>query len=136
MLSRIFEKMYPVEHRSSATEPSFDILTVYNNTVIPCKGIVRLDCKFGNSDFQSTPFYVVEVTGPAVLGLLTCKALKVVTLHCAVNTNPPAKSSPFTINCTANLSQCNHVSLTNWAISTPSTTCPDFPTTKTKASQS
>ena len=103
MPSRIFDEMFPEERRKYAIEPSFDILTAYNNTVIPCKGIVRLDCKFGDSEFLSTPFYVVDVPGPAILGLPTCEALKVVTLHCAVNANVPAKSSPRAINCTADL---------------------------------
>ena len=100
MPRRVFEQMFPTDSQEKVLSKSSHVLTAYNNTVIPCKGVVNILCKFGESEWKNTSFYVVDVPGPAVLGLPTCELLKVVTLHCAVN----KEKSPV-IDCVQDLVQ-------------------------------
>lgn len=56
-------------------------LTAYNGSTIPCLGEVDLVCRYRDCAWTTQKFYVVDVPGPAVIGLPTCDALKVVTIH-------------------------------------------------------
>ena len=55
---------------------------------IPCHGITQIPCQFKHSGWINTDFFIVDVTGPADVGLPTCEKLKLVTLHCAVKKTP------------------------------------------------
>ncbi|CAE1279480.1 unnamed protein product [Acanthosepion pharaonis] len=61
------------------------LLTAYNNTKINCYGTTNIRCKYKNSPWLDTQFYVVDVPGAAILGLPTSVALKVVTMNCAIS---------------------------------------------------
>jgi hypothetical protein len=95
---RTFRNMFPskTDHRgkprAECLVPTRGKLTAYNGSAIKCKGTITINCKYNNSDWTKVRFYVVDVPGPAVLGLQTCELLKVVTLHCAISQNQPIRS--------------------------------------------
>ena len=97
---RTYKQMFPSGGADAVIRPTNSILTAYNNTTIRCLGLIDIECKFKSSQWQKTPFYVVDVPGPAVLGLPTCKSLNVVTLHCLVK-----KETPNVINSVQDLIQ-------------------------------
>ena len=83
---RTFRRMYPdkldaegylVKHIVAAAR--YARLTAYNGTSIACHGIVNIQCSYRNSAWDDTQFYIVDVTGPAVIGLQSCEKLKLVT---------------------------------------------------------
>ena len=82
--ARVFHKMFP---SGGSLTPSPCILTAYNNTQIHCHGVTNIECKYKESQWINTQFYVVDVQGPAILGLPTSESLKVVTMNCAVSTH-------------------------------------------------
>ena len=55
-------------------------LTSYSGHHIKCYGSINLKLSKGNEEYQQHKFYVVEVPGPAILGLPSCKDLKVIVL--------------------------------------------------------
>ena len=63
-------------------------LTAYNGTNIPCLGIWSFQCKFQQSRWENTKFHIVDVQGPAVIGLPSSESLKIVTLHCSIKAKP------------------------------------------------
>ena len=90
---KTFRKMFPEQlddkqnPKKQYLRPTKRRLIAYNNTPIECYGKTTIKCKFGNSKWQDTAFYVVNVTGSGILGLSSCTKLKVVTLHCAISQN-------------------------------------------------
>ena len=60
-------------------------LTAYYGTNIPCYGIIDVPCEFKDSGWENTKFHIVDVPGPAIIGLPSCESLKVVTMHCSIN---------------------------------------------------
>ena len=57
-------------------------LTSYSDTRIPCLGSISLNIKKKSQNrYHPTKFYVVDVAGPAILGLPSCKALRIVDIH-------------------------------------------------------
>ncbi|KAK7098352.1 uncharacterized protein [Littorina saxatilis] len=90
---RTFRQMFP-DHLREDEMPTSAIadkeksvrLTAYNGTTIPCHGIFSFPCKFRDSSWKEAQFHIVDVTGPAVMGLPTCEQLKIVTLHCSIDT--------------------------------------------------
>ena len=63
-------------------------LTAYNGTTIPCCGTWSFPSKFQQSMWEDTEFHIVNVQGPAVIGLPSSECLKIVTLHCSITTDP------------------------------------------------
>ena len=61
--------------------PTSKQLIAYNRSKITCAGTVELQVRFDQSKWQQVTFYVVDVTGPPIMGLETCELLKVVTMH-------------------------------------------------------
>jgi len=59
-------------------------LVAYNGTPIKCYGSINIPCQYKESDWYNTTFYIVDVKGPAVLGLPSLEQLKLVTLHCEI----------------------------------------------------
>ncbi|CAE1292604.1 unnamed protein product [Acanthosepion pharaonis] len=88
---RIFRKMYPtsIDQAGNPIPGSLTstqcLLTAYNNTKINCYGTTNIRCKYKNSPWMDTQFYVVDVPGAAILGLPTSVSLKVVTMNCAIS---------------------------------------------------
>ena len=56
-------------------------LTAYGGHAIPCLGTVTIPCRTNNSTWRETTFYVVDVQGPAILGLPTSEELQLITIH-------------------------------------------------------
>ena len=79
--------------KSGALRPAQNVLTAYNGTQIQCLGKTKVQCNYKNSKWLNTEFFVVDVTGPAVLGLPSCEQLNIVTLHCEINANKPQTQS-------------------------------------------
>ena len=91
----------PVKHilkRKGSTR-----LTAYNGTDIPCHGKIAFPCRYMGG-WQETDFYIVDVEGPAIIGLPSCEALKIVTLHCSIETSPQNKKP---ITCIQDLIESN-----------------------------
>ena len=70
--------------KTGCLKPSQSLLQAYNGTQIPCLGKTELKCRYETSEWLKTPFFVVDVPGPAVLGLPCCEALHLITLHCSI----------------------------------------------------
>ena len=70
---------FPVEKFSSLTKNMK--FFAYNDTVIDCYGCVSIPCKFSDYEWVKTNFFIVNVKGPAVLGLNSSEKLNVVRLH-------------------------------------------------------
>lgn len=56
-------------------------LSAYSGHEIPCYGTINIQCQYKDSRWVSAKFYVVDVPGPAVVGLPTSELLNLVTLH-------------------------------------------------------
>ena len=74
-----------LEHRDT-------ILTAYNGQQIQQYGTTRLKCAYETTTTCDTELFVADTPGPVILGLPTCRKLKLVTLNCAVSEDhPPLK---------------------------------------------
>lgn len=56
-------------------------LTAYGGSKIPCLGYLVINTRFSDSGWIPSIFYVVDVPGPAIVGLRTSTDLKLVTIH-------------------------------------------------------
>ena len=97
---RLFREMFPDQvgkngfpSKKLMASTSGVRLTAYNGTNIPCYGLITIPCKYLDSQWEHTMFYIVDVPGPAVLGLPSSENLRVVTMHCSVNSSQPASSA-------------------------------------------
>ena len=59
-------------------------LIAYNGTPIKCFGNIKIPCHYNKSDWHVSTFHIVDVQGPAVLGLPSLEQLKLIILHCTV----------------------------------------------------
>ena len=106
---RLFREMFPDLLTKNGT-PKNEIvqkkgstkLTAYNGTDIPCHGKIAFPCRYMD-EFQETEFYIVDVDGPAIIGLPSCESLRVVTLHCSITATPPVTK----ITCVQDLMSTN-----------------------------
>ena len=55
-------------------------LTAYNGGEIECCGVLKILCRYKESQWRKYKFYVVDVDGPAILGLRACEQMHVVTI--------------------------------------------------------
>ena len=98
---RTFRQIFP-DHVTNSGLPAPDIaqaahqthLTAYNGTDIACHGVIYVDCQFKDSASENTKFYIVDVAGPAIIGLPSCESLRIVTVHCSLNSAQPAEATP------------------------------------------
>lgn len=100
---RVFRQMFP-DLLTKEGQPIKKIrdaakttrLTAYNGTNITCLGMHRFPCRFATSRWHHTPFYIVDVPGPAIVGLPSSEQLKLVTMHCSVQrAQPVAETAPL-----------------------------------------
>ncbi|XP_014673091.1 PREDICTED: uncharacterized protein LOC106813467 [Priapulus caudatus] len=93
---RIFRRMcpqmltpdgYPRADRVRNRAMTLQTLTAYNDTTIKHYGSIGLPCSHNNKNVVAE-FYIVECDGPAILGLLSSLALKLVSVHCAITAKP------------------------------------------------
>ena len=100
---RIYRRMYPklldAEGNPSPTALQSNRkakLTAYNGTEIRCYGCTTIPCRYQGNQWTDTEFFVVDVDGPAIVGLPSCQKLKLVTLNCVVNTSHTTSVPPGT----------------------------------------
>lgn len=92
---RIFRRMFPKLLDSSgypkpgSTTPRYTRLMAYNGTEIPQYGSLSLRCKYEESEWIITEFFVAESDGPAIVGLPSSRALRLVTVNCMIKQEPP-----------------------------------------------
>ena len=93
-----FRKIYPElldaegNPQNGAIKENKTILSAYGGTQIKNVGQVEIPCSYGETKFTGK-FFVADVTGPIILGLNTSRALKLVTLHCAIVTESVSDQS-------------------------------------------
>ena len=70
---RIAKQMYG-EIWQSKIEPVPNVkLTADNGGEIECCGVLKILCRYKNCQWRKYKFYVVDVDGPAILGLRACE---------------------------------------------------------------
>ena len=74
--------------KPEALEKNEAILSAYGGSMIKHLGTVNILCKYKEKKINCI-FYVTDTTGPAILGLKACTALKLVSLHCTLKTKQP-----------------------------------------------
>ena len=90
---RIYEQMYPtmVSQEQSGLQKTTATLTAYNSGSIPCVGTITMACRRpSSSKYEDLTFYVVDVDGPAILGLPTLQQLDIVSLQTDATKVQPA----------------------------------------------
>ena len=91
---RIFREMYPKNldkrgcPRPGATTKRRIKLTAYNGTNITHHGTISIPCRYQNSKWIDTEFFVTDCEGPAILGLPSSRTLHIVTLNCISDSKP------------------------------------------------
>ena len=55
-----------------------------NKKLIKCFGNIKIPCQYNKSDWHVSTFHIVDVQGPAILGLPSLEQLRLITLHCTV----------------------------------------------------
>ena len=87
---RIFRQMFPdklnrdgLPIQGATTERSTQLIA-YNGTRIEQHGSVSLPCQYEQSGWHEEEFFVTSGDGPAIIGLPSCRRLKLVTLHCQI----------------------------------------------------
>ena len=61
-------------------------LSAYGGSIIKQLGIINIPCKYKDKKIDCV-FYVTDTSGPAILGLTACTALKLVSLLITFRTN-------------------------------------------------
>ena len=79
---RTFKQMFKDKPVKAIAQPEPTMkLTSYTGNEITCLGSVNLNVKKkSQSEYQTLKFYVVDVDGPAIIGLPSCKQLQLVTI--------------------------------------------------------
>lgn len=79
--------------KPEALEKNGAVLSAYGGFIIKQLGTINIPCKYKERKINCI-FYVTDTSGPAILGLKACIALKVVSLQCTLNSfNAPAQNS-------------------------------------------
>ena len=81
-------------------------LIAHNGTLIKCFGNIKIPCQCNKSDWHVSTFHIVDIQGPAVLGLPSLEQFKLITLHCTVTKEDTFQTPAATrINATKDLMQ-------------------------------
>ena len=86
---RIFRRMYQTKLNAEGFPaqrtlvPSNAVLTAYNGTKIQQYGTMTIPCSYRGKRCDAE-FYVSSSTGPAILGLPSCRELRLVEMNCEV----------------------------------------------------
>ena len=86
---RTINQMYPKGQWKQLLEPTTYTLQAYSGQKLKVLGTIDLPCKYNDNKWHTKEFFVVDVPGPAIIGLLTCKKLKLVTINVDKNQEPP-----------------------------------------------
>ena len=79
--------------KPEALKKNEDVLSAYGGSIIKQLGTVNIPCKYKEKKVNCI-FYVTDTSGPAVLGLKACTALKLVFQHCTLKTNQLDQADP------------------------------------------
>ena len=77
---RIVKQMYGHLDEERMRPVTDVVLTAYNGKQIPCIGAISLKCRY-KDNWEDMEFYVVDVEGPAIVGLPSSEKLGLVTIH-------------------------------------------------------
>ena len=69
------------------------VLSAYGGSVIKQLGTINISCKYKEKKVNCI-FYITDTSGPAILGLKACIALKLISLHCTLRTNQLNQADP------------------------------------------
>ena len=100
---RIFRRMYPTKLNAEGFPaqrtlvPSNAVLTAYNGTNIQQNGTMTIPCSYRGKRCDAE-FCVSSSTGPTILGLPSCRELRLVEMNCEVKEtlnrpNPEARTA-------------------------------------------
>lgn len=79
---RTFKQIYGEDVRAQKKlKKNYRRLSAYSGHQIPCLGTIDILCQHRESGWVNAKFYVVDVPGPAVVGLPTCELLNLVTVN-------------------------------------------------------
>ena len=81
---RTIKQMYGEKYRQMINPDRSVRLTAYNGQDIKCLGTIMLQIRHNENTFIPAKFYVVDVPGPAIIGLPSCEKLQLVTINCAI----------------------------------------------------
>ena len=81
---KVDDKGYP---KPGTTTPQQTILNLYGRISMKQYGTWKIPCKYKDRSTVAE-FYIVDKDGPAISGLPPSKELRLITVHCAVTTNP------------------------------------------------
>ena len=84
---RTIKQMYGENYRQMINPDRSVRLTAYNGQDIKCLGTIMLQIRHKETTFIPAKFYVVDVPGPAIIGLPSCEKLQLVTINCGINNN-------------------------------------------------
>ena len=97
--ARIARQMYG-ELWQSKVEPAPNVkLTAYNGGEIECFGVLKIICRYKDCQWRAYKLYVVDVDGPAILGLRAGEQMHVVTINAiksSANRSAPAGTAQKT----------------------------------------
>ena len=77
---RTINQMYTSNKWKQIVQPTTHKLKAYNGKPVKCLGTIDIVCKY-KSEWSTERFYVVDVPGPAIVGLPTSEKLKLITIH-------------------------------------------------------
>uniref|UniRef100_A0A8C7WXQ6 Gypsy retrotransposon integrase-like protein 1 n=1 Tax=Oryzias sinensis TaxID=183150 RepID=A0A8C7WXQ6_9TELE len=79
---RTYRQMYGRNRQAmNRLQKSHAKLSAYSGHRIRCYGKINIPCQWKHSEWINAMFYVVDVPGPAIVGLPTCEALNLVTVN-------------------------------------------------------
>ena len=81
---RTIKQMYGHDYNQMITPDRSVRLTAYNGQDIKCLGTITLQIRHTQDTYTPAKFYVVDVPGPAIIGLPSCERLQLVTINCAI----------------------------------------------------
>ena len=90
---RIARQMYGEMWQSKVARAPNVKLTAYNGGEIECCGVLNIICRYKDCQWRKYKFYVVDVDGPAILGLRACEQMHVVTIN-AIKSSANCTSVP------------------------------------------
>ena len=123
---RIFQKMYSENQKQKVLKPNKGLkLVSYNGSEIKCLGVMEMPICYKQGEWLLSQFYVVDVNGPAIMGLRSSEKLKLVTVHVDVvamnkTENPKLPEKNHSVD---DLKKSIQTSLTRLAISLEPKNC-------------
>ncbi|XP_063956823.1 uncharacterized protein LOC135154503 [Lytechinus pictus] len=81
-------------NRESVVKQTTIKLIAYGEIPIPCKGTLDIKFRYKSTKWSAQTFYVADVNGPAILGMLGCTDLGIITIHSMHDKTPTSIPQP------------------------------------------